>query len=175
MLAMLLIKNKTTMENSVNQSGTGSTKIYAVNWIHYKCDEYNQEWISHYTKYFNSEEEAKEFGNKDNLISIYEKWGSPNCNAEEYGWNNMYDPDIEEDDYEEEEDQIYITIKEIELDKIIFTPILDDGTYFPGTSKMGFDPEYKDSSKQEARQEAAKERILELQMEIDQLEKQLKN
>jgi len=41
--------------------------------------------------------------------------------------------------------------------------------------KMGFDPEYKDSSKQEARQEAAKERILELQAEIDQLEKQLKN
>ena len=174
------------MENSVNQSETGSTKIYAVNWIHRKCDEFNQEWMNHYTKYFNSEEEAKEFGNEDNLISIYEKWGTEDCNPQEYGWNNMYfDPDIEGyelDEAQRNEDQIYITIKEIELDKIILTPILEDGNYFPSYVKMGFDPKYKDPSKQEAKQEAlkakqeaAKERILELQAEIDQLEEQLKN
>ena len=123
------------MENSVNQSGTGSTKIYAVNWVHYHCAEYDQEYTNHYTKYFSSEEEAKEFANEDNLISIYEKWGQSDLpiDSQAYGWNHMYfDADVkgfELDSEYFEQDRLCVTIKEVELDKIILTPIEDNGSY----------------------------------------------
>ena len=76
MLAMLLIKNKTTMENSENPSGTGSTKIYAVNWVHEHRDNlYTYIELEYtYSKYFPSEEEAREFAN--NLESSPESWGA---------------------------------------------------------------------------------------------------
>jgi len=118
MLAMLLIKNKTTMENSVNQSGTGSTKIYAVNWVHNHLDTTytNIELTYTYSKYFLSEEEASEFAN--NLESSPESWGA------KYDKDNGWDGELMEEqgyDPNEVDDWVQFDIHEIEVGKLYQT------------------------------------------------------
>jgi hypothetical protein len=117
MLAMLLTKNKTTMENSVNQSGAGSTKIYAVTWIHQHIDNtYTYvESVYTYSKYFPSKEEASEFAN--NLKSSPESWGA---NYDEY---NGWDSNLMEDQGwgRKVKDSVQFDIHEIEVGKLYET------------------------------------------------------
>ena len=84
------------MENSVNQPGTGSTKIYKVTFTHEHSDHsYSPiEWTHTYTKYFNSKEEAEEFANEDNLISTHKEWAEYDHYS---GWNGETIAEEEED------------------------------------------------------------------------------
>lgn len=98
------------MENSVNQSGTGSTKIYAVRWTHEHRNEIysTEDWTHVYTKYFNSKEEAEEFANEDNLIATHKEWAQ----YDEYcGWNG-------ETLKNEDEDEINDYIVDLEVSEV---------------------------------------------------------
>jgi len=107
------------MENSVNQSETGSTKIYAVNWIHQHTDNtYTYvESVYTYSKYFLSEEEAREFAN--NLESSPESWGA-NYNEDLFGWDGEL---MEEQGWDPNEvnDWVQFDIHEVEIGKVYET------------------------------------------------------
>lgn len=106
------------MENSVNQSETGSTKIYVVNWVHQHIDS-TYTYIEStyvYSKYFLSKEEASEFAN--NLESSPESWGANY--DEDSGWDGNL---MEDQGYNPNEikDSVYFDTHEVEVGKLYQT------------------------------------------------------
>jgi len=119
------------MENSVNQAGTGSTKIYAVTWFHRNVDSIytNTESTYAYSKYFPSKEEASEFAN--NLKSSPESWGANY--DKDIGWNGkilsgiVCGKLIENQDYysDDVEDWLEFVVHEVEVGKLHKTVVFD--------------------------------------------------